>query len=246
MQKKNTFPVEGFNLESLMESLFYKDEFLSIASHELKTPLTAMKLQAQVFKRRAGKEDHSIAYSKEKVDLLIEQIDIHATRMVNLINDMLDISRIRSGQLVMTKNHFNLSDLLNDVSVRFNQHGVTSEIYPNILFYGDRERIEQVFSKLLNNALKYGKSLPIFVKLERKKSKISFSIQDQGQGISPEDQKRIFYRFQRAVAASEVSGMGLGLYIAKEIVEAHNGKIIIKSTLGKGSTFNVEFKLGVP
>ena len=244
IQNKNVRHDEGFNLESLMETLFYRDEFLSIASHELKTPLTTMKLHAQMFKRTVEKENDS-AYSKEKVDRLVEQIDSQSSRMVRLVNDMLDITRIRSGQLIMTKNKFNISELLHEVLLKFNQNEISLKIDPNIFIHGDRERIEQVFYKILNNAARYGMGLPIEVKLLKKKSKISFSVKDQGKGVSKEDQKRIFHRFQRAIQASEVSGLGLGLYIAREIVEAHNGKILIKSVLNQGATFIVDLKLEV-
>ena len=231
VSNKMNLPLDGLNLESLMETLFYREEFLSIASHELKTPLTSIKLQTQVFKRNSS-------YTKEKVDRLVDQIDIQSSRLIKIIDDMLDISRIRTGQLVMTKNKFNLSEVVKELLPAH----ITSEIEANIFINGDRERIIQVMSVILNNAARYGRDLPIRVSLVQRKTKIIFSVQDQGYGISSEDQKRIFHRFQRAVPASEVSGIGLGLFIAKEIVEAHNGKITVKSEVGKGSTFKVNFK----
>jgi signal transduction histidine kinase len=241
---KNDLPSEGLNIETLMEALFYRDEFMSIASHELKTPLTSIKLQAQVFKRQTRID--SGAYAKDKVDRMVEQIDAQASRLMKLVNDMLDISRIRSGQLRMTKENFNLSEAITETAFKYNQSSIELAIEGDITFFGDQERIAGVLSKLLDNALKYGKSLPIQVKLLKKKNKITLSVKDHGEGISEEDQKRIFHRFQRAVAASEVSGLGLGLYIAREITEAHGGKISVKSELGAGSTFSVEFKAAGP
>lgn len=243
-RKLSNFPSEGLNLESLMESLFYRDEFLSIASHELKTPLTSLKLQAQVFKRNAKKQTEK-EYSREKVDRLVDQIDAQTTRLMKLVDDMLDISRIRSGQLTMTKNNFNLSELLHEVVGKIQQIEtvqIITNVEPNIFLNADRDRIGQVFYKLINNAARYGNGLPFEVKLVTRKAKISFLVIDQGIGITEEDQKRIFHRFQRAIAASEISGLGLGLYIAREIVEAHGGKIKVKSQLGEGSTFSVDFK----
>jgi signal transduction histidine kinase len=231
VSNKMNLPLDGLNLESLMETLFYREEFLSIASHELKTPLTSIKLHTQVFKRNSS-------YSKEKVDRLVDQIDTQSTRLIKIIDGMLDISRIRTGQLVMTKNKFNLSEVVKELLPAH----ISSEIEANIFINGDRERIIQVMNVILNNAARYGRDLPIRVSLVQRKTKITFSVQDQGYGISPEDQKRIFQRFQRAVPASEVSGIGLGLFIAKEIVEAHNGKITVKSEIGQGSTFKVNFK----
>jgi signal transduction histidine kinase len=237
---------EGLNLESLMEALFYRDEFITLASHELKTPLTAMRLHAKVFQRNSHKYPVE-SYSKDKVDLLVNQIDVQTSRLIKLVENMLDITRIRSGQLKMTKSHFNLSEMLQKLINNLNHkelNRINLKTDPDILFYGDRDRIEQVFYKLINNASRYSKDLPIAVKLANAKSKISFSVKDEGHGISQEDQKRIFNRFQRAVPASEISGLGLGLYIAREIVEAHNGKISLKSELEQGSTFKVDFKLG--
>ncbi len=237
VSNKMNLPLDGLNLESLMETLFYREEFLSIASHELKTPLTSIKLQTQVFKRNSKKEKNT-SYSKEKVDRLVDQIDIQSTRLIKIIDDMLDISRIRTGQLVMTKTKFNLSEVVEELLPA----QISSKIESKIFINGDRERIIQAISVILNNAARYGRGLPIRVRLVQRKTKIIFSVQDQGYGISPEDQKRIFQRFQRAVPASEVSGIGLGLFIANEIVESHNGKIIVKSEIGQGSTFKVNFK----
>jgi signal transduction histidine kinase len=241
--KRSDLQTEGLNLETLMEALFYRDEFLSIASHELKTPLTSMRLHTQVFKRYSTK-DQSLPYSKDNVDRLVNQIDAQTSRLIKLVEDMLDISRIRSGQLCMTKDDFNVSDLLHDVVLKFslNQiNRISLKVDTNLFLWGDCERVAQVFHNIINNALKFSKDLPIVVTLIKKKTKISFSVKDQGHGISQENQKRIFHRFQRGISASEVSGLGLGLYIAREIVESHNGKISVKSCLEKGSTFTVDF-----
>ena len=248
-RKKTALPVEGLNLLNLMETLFYRDEFLSIASHELKTPLTALKLQAQVFKRNAMK-DKDLYYSKEKVNQLIDQMETQATRLSKLVDEMLDVSRIRSGLFNLNKIHFNLSQqLLNirDQLSSYESSQISFTISPDIFITGDPDRLSQVFSQLIQNALKYGDSGPIEVCLFLKRKKIFFSVKDSGRGISEEDQGKIFNRFQRAVAASEISGFGLGLYIAKEIVESHNGFISIQSKIGEGSLFTVSLKnLEVP
>lgn len=239
LPKKSELPAEGLNIESLMEALFYRDEFLSIASHELKTPLTSIKLQAQVFKR-TSKKDSADVYSREKVDRLIEHIDSQTSRLVTLIDEMLDITRIRAGKLVMTKEQIDLNRLVNEVASEFQ---LVADSKGPIHLTVDEQRIAQVLRTLLKNAARYGKGLPIEVKLLLRKKHVLLTVKDQGQGISDEDQKRIFHRFQRAVAASEVSGLGLGLYIAREIVEGHGGKISVKSDLGKGSVFTVQLPL---
>ena len=243
-RKKTALPAEGLNLLNLMETLFYRDEFLSIASHELKTPLTALKLQAQVFKRNAMKEK-DLYYSKEKVNQLIDQMETQATRLSKLVDEMLDVSRIRSGLFVQNKIHFNLSQQLIQVRDQFSSFEldqISFNITPDIFMMGDPDRLAQVFHQIIQNALKYGNSKPIEVSLCVKRSKILFSVKDSGRGISEEDQSKIFNRFQRAVAASQISGLGLGLYIAKEIVESHSGSISIQSKIGVGSVFTVTLK----
>lgn len=236
LRNKSELPEEGLSIETLMEALFYRDEFLSIASHELRTPLTSIKLQAQVFKRNSLKQTDG--YSKEKVDRLVEQIDSQATYLVKLVDVMLDISRIRSGKFIMTKENFDLPELIKEVCTEFS---VDFHYPKSLVYFGDRQRISQVLRTLLNNAARYGRARPIGVKLALRKCKITISVEDQGVGISTDDQKRIFHRFQRAVPASEVSGLGLGLYIAREIVEGHGGKISVKSVIDQGSTFTVAF-----
>lgn len=239
---KMELPPEGLDIETLMEALFYRDEFLSIASHELKTPLTSIKLQAQVFKRNAKKENSKV-YAKENIDRMVDQIEMQTTRMMKLIEDMLDISRIRSGQFTITKSFFNLTELVWDITQQHPDVGLIKfNLEEDIYLQGDSDRIAQVLLILLDNASRYGRRLPIDVTLCRKKSKIYLSVTDHGEGIAKEDQKRIFHRFQRAIPATQVSGLGLGLYIAREIVEAHAGKITVKSELDKGTTFCIDFK----
>ena len=241
LPQKNDFPAEGLNIETLMEALIYRDEFLSIASHELKTPLTSIKLQAQVFKRYAKVETET--YAKDKVDRMVEQFETQATRLMKLVDDMLDISRIRSGKLVMTKEDFDLSQGIRECAEKYRNKNFVIDIENGLTYYGDKERLCTVLVKLLDNAIKYGQNHPIEVKLWKKKNKIHLTVKDHGEGIAQDDQSRIFHRFQRAVAASEVSGLGLGLFIAREIVEAHGGKISVKSEINQGSVFSVELKM---
>ncbi len=236
---------QGLTMEGLMEALFFRDEFLSIASHELKTPLTSIKLHSQVFRRSVERKDPH-AYASEKVDRLLEQLEKQTNRMSQLIEDMLDISRIRTGKLIMVKEEFNLPLLIKDVIEKVDLEyslriPIRCELDEDVWFFGDRSRIEQLIGIILKNAVKYGLGKPITVKLAQRKTKTMITIMDQGRGIHPDDQKRIFHRFQRAVAASEVSGLGLGLYIAREIAINHEGKISVKSALNEGAAFKIEF-----
>lgn len=233
----------------LHEALFYRDEFLSIASHELKTPLTSLKLQSQLFKRSAAKDDPS-AYSKERIDRLVGEVERQVKRLVRLVDDMLDISRIRTGKLSISKEKINISHLTLDVVERSKpQFAENGRATPTIgrcdpcEVFCDRLRIEQVMSNLLNNAFRYGKGLPVSVEVTLNDGLANISVKDQGIGIDGPNKEKIFTRFRRAVPASEVSGLGLGLYIAKQIVEAHGGKIRVESEIDKGSTFIVQLPL---
>lgn len=232
--------------EVLHEALFYRDEFLSIASHELKTPLTSLKLQSQIFKRNILKGDQD-TYHPNKVDRLVDQVDKQVSRLVRLVDDMLDISRIRTGRLTINKEHVDLSELIHEIVDRvkpqFGTHIPDVKISGPCLVYCDKIRVEQVMHNLLNNALRYGKGMPVSVVLHRNSDQVELRVIDQGIGIAPENHEKIFNRFQRAVPAREISGLGLGLYIARQIVEAHDGKIFVESELNRGATFTVELPL---
>ena len=235
--------------EAMQEALFYRDEFLSIASHELKTPLTSIKLQSQLFKRMVARND-PLAYRPERLNRLMDQTDRHVTRLVRLVDDMLDISRMRTGKLSICKELVNCAELTEEVVERFKiqykEAGVDGPIIKELAdctVVCDRLRIEQVLSNLLNNALKYGRKKTVTISLLVSGDRISFIVKDEGIGISKRDQRNIFSRFHRAIPASEVSGLGLGLYIARQIVEAHNGKITVASEPGLGSTFSFDIPM---
>ncbi len=235
----------------LREAIRARDEFLSIASHELKTPLSSLKLQAQLAKRLRDRGDMTI-YETGKVDRLIEQTDRQTNRLSRLVDDMLDISRIRTGKLSVHREQLDLSALVADVidrmSSNFKEAGVAVELERTGPIEGqwDRMRVEQILSNLLTNALKYGDKKPVRVRLEKpSRDRVRLLVRDEGIGISDEARDRIFERFERAVDANEVSGLGLGLFITREIVQAHGGKVWSESNPdAPGSTFIVELPLG--
>ena len=146
----------------------------------------------------------------------------------------------------MVKEQFSMTLLVKECleihSGMFMEGQIKAELDEDVWLFGDRSRIEQVIYNILNNAARYGKGRPVEIKLQQRKNKLILIVSDQGRGIKPEDHKRIFHRFQRAVPASEISGLGLGLYIAKEVVESHDGKITLKSELNQGATFKLEFR----
>ncbi len=228
------------------EHVAARDDFLSIASHELKTPLTSLKLQAQVMMRALNRND-SEALSRDKVTNLIKQIDNQTSRLTRLVDDMLDISRIRTGRLKMEMEELDVAEMINEVIERLRPQfskvtGKTPEVQieGTITAFWDRFRIEQVLTNLFTNAIRYGNEKPVQVKVSRQGNIVSISVIDQGIGIAAENVEKIFNRFERAgMSASEVSGLGLGLFITNQIVKAHGGSIEVTSSPGKGATFTV-------
>jgi PAS domain S-box-containing protein len=221
-----------------------RDEFLSVASHELKTPITAMKLQMQLRKRslaKFGPEFLNPARIKQMADEDEKQMD----RLVRLVDDMLDISRLQSGRLSLKKELVDLGDLVREVVPRFqaqlqnagNQIQIVERGHTT--GYWDRTRIEQMFINLLTNAIKYGGHKPICIAIRSENAKVSLSVIDNGIGIATEDQQRIFKQFERAHPTS-ATGLGLGLYIAQKIAHAHGGVIRVESHPGSGSIFTIE------
>lgn len=214
-----------------------KDEFLGVASHELRTPITSIKALAQVLHRKSERENNT------KNILLLERIDKQADRITNLINDLLNISNIEAGKLILREEEFNFDSMVrrvvSEVQYTTDTHKILVEGEIKRMVYGDDNRLEQVMSNLLTNAIKYspgGKD--VSVRLSDENDHVLVGIQDSGEGIAKKDQKKIFKRFYRsAVEDKNISGFGLGLYISAEIIRRHKGKIWVESELGKGSTF---------
>ena len=229
----------------LQRALRSRDEFLSICSHELKTPLTSLKMQIQITNRLREKKGDEVAFSIENMSKFLNQADKSVDRIIHLVNDMLDISRVSTGKLSLNLERVNLEKLVLEVNERlstfmeFANCPVQIEYDKDIVGLWDRFRIEQVLTNLLTNAAKYAPEKPIFVSVKKDQNTAILKVRDHGEGISEENQKRIFERFVRAVSSSSVSGLGLGLYISKEIVQLHHGSIQVESTRGEGTTFTV-------
>jgi len=233
------------------EAISARDMFLSIASHELRTPITSMKLQLQHLRGRIARKDPT-AFSPDRITRLVEQTERSIGRLNRLVEDMLDISRISTGRLNMQLEQVDLSELTREVVDRFMQQlsevGHTLELHltPGLVGMWDRYRLEQVLANLLTNAIKYAPAVPLTVTTQSVGGAAVLEVRDQGPGIPPEDQPRVFERFERLVSANKVSGLGLGLHIAKHIVEAHGGTIRVRSAVGEGASFIVELPLGGP
>jgi signal transduction histidine kinase len=234
--------------KDLEKSVRIRDEFMSIVSHELKTPLTSLGLQVQLRQRLLSKGEMA-RFTPERLAKMFESDQKQIARIAHLIDDMLDISRISTGRLSINKDRFDLSELVKDLVEQTSEQFVASHCSVKvnaatpIIGNWDRFRIEQVVMNLLTNAMRYGCSKPILIEVTATASHARISVSDHGVGIEIKDLERIFERFERAVSGNEISGLGLGLYITKQILEAHQGSIRVESTLGLGSTFVVELPL---
>ncbi len=228
-------------LQSEIKATKIRDEFISIAGHELKTPLTSLKLQAQMTKRQINRPEILLKDKMTKqLEYTIKQVD----RLNKLVDAMLDISRINIGKFNIHKTELNFSNLLEELIERFTPQfdavGITVKNYisSNIMVYCDPYKIEQVVNNLFSNVIRYAPHETVKVGLNIKDDKIVFNVEDEGMGIASGNREHIFERFERF--SSNISGLGLGLYITREILNLHQGSIRVESKLGVGSNFIVE------
>ncbi len=220
-----------------------RDEFLSIASHELKTPLTSLKLQHQLIDRfLPGECRESVA---PRLSVAARQVG----RLSSLVDSLLDVSRITAGRLRLEPIDMELTQLIREVLDRLSEVFSLAECsvdFPPtepVLGYWDLLRLEQVLVNLLSNAAKYGAGRPIHVRAKVEAGHAVLSIRDEGIGIAPEGLSRLFSRFGRAVSERHYGGLGLGLFISKQIIEAMDGRIRVESRPSEGATFIVELPL---
>jgi len=226
------------------EAVAARDEFLSIASHELKTPLTSLVLHTDSLRSaaRRGVLDQVVS----KGDLIRRSID----RLIRLVSSLLDISRISAGRLDLELEETDLAEVATEVVDRFHDEArragcaLVLETEPARGRW-DRARLDQVITNLLSNAVKYGPGEPVTIRVTARRDRAMLSVQDRGIGISEPDQRRIFERFERAVSRRNYGGFGLGLWIVRQIVEALGGTVRVESLPGAGSTFLVELATGL-
>ncbi|WP_437739898.1 AAA family ATPase [Sorangium sp. So ce1504] len=225
-----------------------RDEFLLVASHELKTPLTSLKMQAHLLARLLPRFQRA-EISPERIDAAIQLLNRQIARLAHLVNELLDVTRLNAGQLTLARAPLDLAALTREVVERMRQQVVDARCPTKLDMEGpvvgdwDASRMEQVLINLLSNAIKYGAGGPIHVVVRGEGDRARLVVRDHGMGIAEADQARIFERFERAVSVRNFGGLGLGLYIVRWIVTSHGGTIRVESKPGAGATFVVELPL---
>jgi PAS domain S-box-containing protein len=233
--------------EQLAEALRVRDDFLSIAGHELKTPLATLLLQVETL-ARAVRRNPRVPNMAQRLQRAAES----GLRLDKLVNQLLDVSRITTGHLQLERQVVNVGALMHTVVDRFEEIAARAgcplrvHIDPHVVGLVDPSRVEQIATNLLSNAFKYGKGALVEIELESRRDLVVLQVIDHGIGIAPEQQHRIFERFERAVAGREYGGLGLGLWIARQLAVQMGGTIAVESTVGGGSTFEVELPLFQP
>jgi signal transduction histidine kinase len=232
----------------LQKAVQSRDEFLSIGSHELKTPITTLRLQMESLKRMVSRstEITSKEIFDSKLDTALRQIN----RLSLLVETMLNVSKINMEKISLQLERVNIQESINEVisflePIRVNSGSeiqVTGDYAP-IEGLLDRFQLNCVITNLITNALKFGEGKPIEIALKQESGFCHIEVKDQGLGISPENKNRIFERFERVVSERNFGGFGVGLWLVREIAHAHGGKVEVSSTLGKGSTFRVIFPI---
>jgi PAS domain S-box-containing protein len=231
-------------LERLGEALKSRDEFLSVASHELKTPITALTLKLHLLLREVGRPHSDIARIATGLEVAARQTQ----RLTHLVDELLDVSRITTRRLKLEREEMSLSLVIRVVLTRLRvvidraQCPVVRHVQPGVVGSWDRLRMEQVLENLLTNAVKYGAGSPIEVALHADGRWATLTVRDHGPGIPESEQRRLFDRFKR-LSPPGIGGLGLGLYITKQIIEAHHGRIRVENRQGRGATFVVELPL---
>jgi signal transduction histidine kinase len=221
------------------EAVLARDDFLATAGHELRTPLAAMLMQLQTLQRIVNRDPTA------RVTERLAKTERSGLRLEKLISQLLDVSRIAAGRLLLEPEPFDLAELVNEVATRFSEATTTMSspivVRAEAAVNGtwDRNRIDQVITNLISNAVKYGQGKPIEVDAWLEADSANLRVTDHGIGIDEQHQRKIFQKFERAVSNRDFGGIGLGLWITRQIVEASGGKIEVHSVLGHGATFSI-------
>jgi PAS domain S-box-containing protein len=232
----------GLLYEEAREAIRARDTFLSVASHELNTPLTSLHLSIQALQREFAQP----VLQREVVHAKLQVLKRQSSRLASLIRELLDVSRITLGKLKLEEEDVDLVVLVREAVPRFADDlaraggELSVDVPESAIGRWDRLRLEQVLQNLLSNAIKYGQGKPIDLRIEADERRVRLSVRDRGIGMSAEGQARLFQRFERLASERNYSGFGLGLWIVKQIIDAMEGSIHVESAPGQGSVFTVE------
>ena len=237
-------------ITELEAAVHARDEFLSIAAHELRNPVNAVQLQLvgilRAFQRSAGTEELGPEIVRDRVG----QAHAQVKRLTRLLDNLLDVSRIRGGPIALEPEDVDLKEVVAHVIVQFRGEALPGQVtfaaQRPVVGRWDRLRLEQVVSNVLSNAIKYGEGRPILLSLDSDDRTARLSVQDHGIGIAPEHQERLFARFERGVSRRQYGGFGLGLWITRQLVDAMGGEITVNSRAAQGATFSITLPLGNP
>lgn len=231
-----TLKAEG---EKAHDAIAIRDTFLSVASHELKTPITSLQLQFQMLTRHL----RSMGVENEKTNHSINKISGQMKRITKLIDDLLNVTKISAGKLDLQYETIHLNELVQDIASQFETENITLASKDSITGHWDQSRLEQIITNLTSNAIKYGDGNPISIQLSQDKEFAYIAVKDQGIGIKAEDQQRIFDQFERVQGNHGISGLGMGLWITLKIINGMDGDIQVESSEGAGSVFTVKLPL---
>jgi signal transduction histidine kinase len=226
----------------LQEAVRARDDFLAIASHELRNPVNAVQLRLVGILRAFQRDAASLTLESVRDD--VAKADVQVRRITRLIDNLLDVSRMTAGAVVLEPEDVDLREVVRTViddlhqEVEHRQITLRTPEEP-VVGHWDRLRLEQIVTNLLSNAIKYGKEEPIEISLDADGEVARLSVTDHGIGIDEDHQRRLFMRFERAVTGQRYGGFGLGLWISRQLVDAMHGQISVESHLGQGSTFSV-------
>ncbi len=229
--------------EEAQRAIAIRDEFLSIASHELRTPLTALELNLGNLARLVANPEQTEL--RERVARKLGRASRQTDRLAKLVDDLLDVSRNSAAGLHLERHPMNLTEMVQNIADRWRgdatRAGCALHCRADEVIYGywDVERLEHAVTNLVINAIKYGDQKPLEIDLNYSAGQAVLTIRDQGIGIPHEAQDRIFGRFERAVSSRAFGGLGLGLYLVRQIIESHQGSVTLESAHNHGSTFTV-------
>jgi signal transduction histidine kinase len=228
--------------EGLRHDLRAREEFFSLATHELKDPLFSLQLSLDVVQRKLEKEGQ---VSETDLFRHLEVSRRQTDRLTRLVDNLLDMSRIENKRLHLDMELFDLCEMIHDITNRFQEASrlagskLKMESCEPVVGYWDKAKMEQVLSNLLANAIKFGAGQPVTVRLFASEADAVLEVQDQGIGIAKSHQHRIFNRFERMATGQAKQSLGLGLYIVRSLVEAHGGSVGVLSDEGRGALFTV-------